>query len=130
MKVLVALAKVDGRVHTDELRSLSAAFSGLEVDPGALGGLLDENIDVAAALAKIVSPEAREQTYRSAYFLAYADGECSDGERALLDTIAAATMPSVAQRASLDVLFREAAKKSRYETLRDAVGSLFRRRPS
>jgi tellurite resistance protein len=113
VKVLVALAKADGRVHADELRSLTAAFSGLDVDVASLRSLLDENIDVAAEVVKITSAEGREQTYRSAYFLAYADGECSASERAILEVIAAATVPSDEQRASLDRIFATMTKRTR-----------------
>jgi tellurite resistance protein len=128
MKVLVALAKADGRVHSDELRSLTAALSGLEVEPSSLSVLLEEQVDVEAELAKIVSPEGRAQTYRSAYFLAYADGECSASEQAILETIAGVTTPSEQERNSLDRVFATAPKKSRYETLLEAVGGLFRRK--
>ncbi|MBN9167150.1 MAG: hypothetical protein BGO98_27065 [Myxococcales bacterium 68-20] len=128
LKVLVALAKADGHIHADELRSLSAAFTGFAVeDAPPFLSLLDEEVDIAAEAAKIVSDAGREQVYRSAYFLAYADGECSEQEAAILETIAAATMPSAEQRDSLDRVFATTAKKRRYETLFDAIGSLFRR---
>ena len=68
--------------------------------------LLAENVDVAAELRELKSPDAREQIYRSAYFMAYADGECTKEEQALLDRIALETQTTPAQTSCAGPLVR------------------------
>jgi uncharacterized protein (DUF697 family)/tellurite resistance protein len=111
LKILVAVARADGTVHNDERKSLAAALESLEL-PGAatVDKLLVEDVDVAAQLGELKSPEARDQIYRSAFFMAYADGNCSKEERAVLDQIAAATDPSAETKASLERVFVGRAK--------------------
>src|SRR5690606_32392608 len=65
---------------------------------------------VDAQLRELSSPEAHDQIYRSAYFMAYADGACTKEEQAMLDRIAAVTEPSPEVRASLDRIFVGRAK--------------------
>src|SRR4029079_10273791 len=98
-RILVAIARADGTVHNDERKSLAAALESLDL-PGGLSveKLLTENVDVGAQLRELTSEEAREQIYRSAYFMAYADGTCTKEEQALLDQIAAATDPTAETR--------------------------------
>ncbi|MBX3206615.1 MAG: TerB family tellurite resistance protein [Labilithrix sp.] len=111
LRILVAVARADGTVHNDERKSLAAALESLELPGGAsVEALLAEDVDVDAELRVLTSADAREQIYRSAYFMAYADGTCTKEEQALLDRIAAATDPSPAQRESLDRMFVGRAK--------------------
>lgn len=116
LRILVAIARADGTVHNDERKSLAAAIESLQsTDEGGSGfslpsgltleKLLGETVDVEAQLRELQSPEAREQIYRSAYFMAYADGTCTKEEQAILDRIAVATDPSAEQRNSLDRIF-------------------------
>jgi hypothetical protein len=52
LKVLVALAKADGKVKADEKKSLAAAISRLELPLGiTVDSLLAETVDVARELA-------------------------------------------------------------------------------
>jgi uncharacterized protein (DUF697 family)/uncharacterized tellurite resistance protein B-like protein len=106
LRILVAVARADGTVHNDERRSLAAALESFEM-PGGLSveQLLQEEPDVALQLHQLTSPEAREQIYRSAYFMAYADGTCTKEEQALLDQIAEATDAAAETRTSLDRVF-------------------------
>ncbi len=108
LKILAAIARADGTVHNDERKSLAAAFGGLEiqsmkVDVDAL--LADAGIDGKKELAVLESPEAREQIYRSAFFMAHADGTCTKEEQEILDVIAAETGVTTDQRQSLDRIF-------------------------
>jgi uncharacterized protein (DUF697 family)/uncharacterized tellurite resistance protein B-like protein len=108
LKILAAVARADGAVHNDERKSLAAALESLELDkPIAIEELLGsgEAIDIKAELAKLQSEEAREQIYRSAFFMAYADGSCTKEEQALLDLIAEETSVTTDQRKSLERLF-------------------------
>jgi uncharacterized protein (DUF697 family)/tellurite resistance protein len=110
LRILVAIANADGMVHSDERRSLAAAVESLGLTSERLGGktidaILAEDVDLDAQLAGLKSDEAREQIYRSAYFMAHADGACTPDETALLDRIAAATGTTEAQREALDRIF-------------------------
>jgi uncharacterized protein (DUF697 family)/uncharacterized tellurite resistance protein B-like protein len=111
LRILAAVARADGTVHNDERRSLAAALESFELPQGlTVDRLLAEDIDVPAQLASLASEEARDQIYRSAYFMAYADGACTKEEQALLDKIAQATDVSPETRASLDRTFVGRAK--------------------
>jgi uncharacterized protein (DUF697 family)/uncharacterized tellurite resistance protein B-like protein len=92
LRILVAIARADGTVHNDERKSLSAALESLELPGGmTVDTLLAEQPDVEVELAQVTSDEAREQLYRSAYFMAHADGTCSKQEQVILDRIAEVT---------------------------------------
>jgi len=124
LKVLVAIAQADGKVKADEKKSLAAAISSFDLPVGvSVDGLLAEAIDIAGELGKITSAEAREQVYRSAFFLAHADGDAAPEERALLAQIEAATAPSDALRSQMAGLEQSS---SRGATLMDSLRALFR----
>ncbi|HSO37274.1 MAG TPA: hypothetical protein VLT33_32330 [Labilithrix sp.] len=115
LKILAAVARADGSIHNDERRSLAAAVELLALEhPVSVEALLadDDGIDVLAELKKLESPEAREQIYRSAFFMAYADGSCTNEEQALLDLIAAETGVTDEQRQSLARLFVPPAQRT------------------
>lgn len=115
LKVLAAMARADGAIHNDERKSLAAALESLELEkPIPVEELLgsDRAIDVSAELARLESPEAREQIYRSAFFMAYADGSCTREEQALLDLIAVEMGVTEEQQASLARLFVPAAERT------------------
>jgi uncharacterized protein (DUF697 family)/uncharacterized tellurite resistance protein B-like protein len=115
LKILAAVARADGTVHNDERRSLAAALEVLQLEtPLKIEDLLgsDDGIDVGAELKKLEAPEAREQVYRSAFFMAYADGSCTKEEQSLLDLIAAETGVTAEQRQGLERLFVPAAQRT------------------
>lgn len=115
LKILAAVARADGTVHNDERKSLAAALESLELDkPIAVEELLgtDEGIDVLDELRHLKSPEAREQIYRSAFFMAYADGTCTKEEQAILDLVAAETGVTPEARSALERLFVPAAERT------------------
>src|SRR5436190_18364572 len=88
LRILVAVARADGTVHNDERKSLAAALESLELPGGVnVDSLLAENKNVEEQLALVTSAEARDQLFRSAYFIAYADGACTKEEQAILDRI-------------------------------------------
>jgi len=115
LKILAAVARADGTIHNDERRSLAAALELLALEnPVTVESLLtgDDGIDVLAELKQLESPEAREQVYRSAFFMAYADGSCTKEEEALLELIAAETGVTEEQRLSLARLFVPPAQRT------------------
>jgi uncharacterized protein (DUF697 family)/uncharacterized tellurite resistance protein B-like protein len=90
IKVLVALAQADGKIHDDERVAIENALDGEEL-PGdmTVASLLAAEIDLAAELAQITSAEARKRTYDSACALVYVDGELSKEEEQMLARVRA-----------------------------------------
>ncbi len=102
VKVLIAVAKADGKLAADERKSIAAAVASLQLPTTlSIDELLASEIDHHAELAKITSSEAKEQLYRSAHFMANADGVSHPRERELLAEIDTAVAPSEALRASI-----------------------------
>ena len=126
LKILILLAEADGVVDDRERKSLAGAAEGFQMPDSVERLLADHDIDLATELAKITSDEAREQMYRSAFFMAHADDHASPEELAFLEQIAAVTKPSAALRASLDRTFTS-QPKSRRGAFMEALGSLFKR---
>jgi uncharacterized protein (DUF697 family)/uncharacterized tellurite resistance protein B-like protein len=86
LHLLVAVAQADGSIHEEEKKALAAALGGIEILEGTdVEQFLEEKVDIAQEVALLLSSEAREETYRSAYSLAHADGSCSSEEQAVLD---------------------------------------------
>jgi len=111
LRILVAMARVDGTVHAAERKSLAAALESLALPHGtSVDKLLSEEVDIDAQLRELVSADAREQIYRSAFFMAHADGACTKEEAALLEKIASVTGTSAEQRAALERMFVGRAK--------------------
>ena len=108
LRVLVCVAKADGVLHDEEKKALTAAVEGASLPGGTtLEALLSEKGDLAAQLAALESPEAREQTYHSAYAMAWADGECSPAEDKMLETIREKLGISAEKKGLLQRVFRE-----------------------
>lgn len=95
-RLLVAMARADGKLGTEEHEALRTAF-GRHAD--LLPELMAEQIDIDAELA-VLDPTERRRLYQSAFALAYADGVASvdevgllkrlvtnDGERTLLGQV-------------------------------------------
>lgn len=123
-RLLIAMAIADGKLQADERKSLEAAIHRFDVPGvGGMDDLLRMKIDVDAELAKIASGEAKEQLYRSAHFVANADGVSAPEERALLAKIEAVTKPSDALRAQLASLAPPASRGSAWL---DSLRGLFR----
>ncbi len=126
LNVLVAMARADGKVDPAEKKSLAAAIASFDLPPTVSADqLLAENVDVDAELAKIGTPEAREQIHRSAWFLAHADGRSVAEERAILDRIEAVTEPTATLKAQLANL---APAKGRSLAFMESLRGLFRAR--
>lgn len=115
LRILAAIARADGSVHNDERKSLAAALDNVELStPVKIDDLLskDVTIDVKSELAKLESEEARDQIYRSAFFMAHADGTCTKEEQAILDLVAQETNVSPEARQSLERIFTPARTSS------------------
>jgi uncharacterized protein (DUF697 family) len=82
-RILVAVARADGRLDDSEQKVLASAL-GPHAD--LLPRLLAEEVDVDEELL-LLKDEGRRRVYQSAFALAYADGEASYTEVALLKRI-------------------------------------------
>ncbi len=125
LHVLVAVAQADGTLHDEEKKALEAAIAevGLAEVVGA-GDLFQDAFDIDEQIALLRSPDARDETFRSAYSLAYADGECSPEERALLDVLREKLGIPTAREEELKKLFSDLVdskdgKKSFFDKIDD-----------
>lgn len=87
LRLLVCLAKADGVLHDKERDTLQSSLADIELPDVDLSTILAEDWEIEELADLVESEEARKQAYQSAYALAYADGDCSDEERALLDRL-------------------------------------------
>jgi uncharacterized protein (DUF697 family)/tellurite resistance protein len=88
MRALVAIAKADGKITSDERAALEAAL-GMLPEGASLTKFLEEKTDFDQILGEVKSADAREQLWESAYSLIHADGAASPEEQKLLDTMRA-----------------------------------------
>ncbi len=88
-KILVSMAKADGKLLEEEFASLADTFEEIHLPEGiTVDRLLNENDEpIDKLLAQITSEIAQEMVYQSAYAMANIDGECSSEEQELLDKI-------------------------------------------
>lgn len=88
LKIIVAVAKADGKLKEGEGQALEEAMRDLKI-PGApnVENLLEEHTDIAAEIACLASEDARMLAYETACGIAMADGECSPEEQRLLDRL-------------------------------------------
>jgi uncharacterized tellurite resistance protein B-like protein len=108
LKILVAVAQADGQIHDEERKSIASALENITLPEGATADtLIASTIDVDAELAKLVSPAARGEIWKSAFAMANADGSCSPEEQKLLDAIAAKTEVTEAQKSFFTKLLAE-----------------------
>jgi uncharacterized protein (DUF697 family)/uncharacterized tellurite resistance protein B-like protein len=89
LRLLVAVARADERFDEVEQKVLRAAIAA--IDPSALppdfreSTLFDEPIDLDAELAVLARSPRRVDVYRSAFSVAWSDGERAPSERAILE---------------------------------------------
>ncbi|MBD2175625.1 hypothetical protein H6F42_01665 [Pseudanabaena sp. FACHB-1998] len=88
-KVLVSMAKADGKLLEEEFASLADTFEEIHLPEGVtVDRLLNEDDEpIDALLSQITSEIAQEMVYQSAYAMANIDGECSEEEKELLNKI-------------------------------------------
>ncbi|MDX2255786.1 MAG: TerB family tellurite resistance protein [Pseudanabaenaceae cyanobacterium bins.39] len=121
-KVLVSMAKADGKLKDEEFASLVDTFAEIHLPEGVtVENLLasdDESIEVL--LSQITSEIAQEMVYQSAYAMANVDGECSPEEEALLTKISQSFTSSKlwGKQEWIDTLEKRAQKSSISEQLR------------
>lgn len=86
LRVLVAVAAADGKLTDEERASLESALKerGIEAPVGAL---MDDVMDLDAALATVEDDKVRRQIYIAAAGMALADGSVAEEEEAVLARI-------------------------------------------
>jgi len=88
-KVLVSMAKADGKLLEEEFASLADTFEEIHLPEGVTVDRLlnEEDEPIDTLLSQITSEIAQEMVYQSAYAMANIDGDCSSEEQELLDKI-------------------------------------------
>jgi uncharacterized protein (DUF697 family) len=88
LRLLVAVAKADGQLHPEERKAIEAALANIELpESTSAESLLDEDVDVDAQVAVFEGQAAKNEAYKAAYSMAYADGKCSSEEQSLLESL-------------------------------------------
>lgn len=97
------VAAVEEGVHAQEKEMIDAFFSGCAADAGAPNATFDHAaFDAGLARQVLTSPELKENFLRSCLLVGYADGHCSDAERAAIDAMAESLGISSADRQAAD----------------------------
>jgi uncharacterized protein (DUF697 family) len=121
-KVLVSMAKADGKLLEEEFSSLADTFEEIHLPEGVTVDRLlnEEDEPIDTLLTQITSEIAQEMVYQSAYAMANIDGECSSEEKELLDKIGATFTSSKlwGKQEWLETLERRATKSSISEQVR------------
>jgi uncharacterized protein (DUF697 family)/uncharacterized tellurite resistance protein B-like protein len=124
LHLLVAVAQADGQIHEEEKKALGAALAGIDILEGTdIESFLGEKVDLAQEASLLTSDEAREETYRSAYGMAYADGDCSSEEKATLEKLRELLKVDAERAAEIARVFSEQGasteSKSAYTKIED-----------
>jgi uncharacterized protein (DUF697 family) len=86
LRILVAVAQADGDLAEVEKETIRTALGGMPLPDGVtVDALLDERVDVSTTMAKITTPDLREQTFRAAWAVAYADKQAHPEEIRILE---------------------------------------------
>ncbi len=93
LKVLICMAKADGKLHPEEKKILTAAWQKAQQlsdlpENVTIDSLFAEDIPIEDILPQITTPKTQKILYKVAYFLAEIDG-VTPAERIILDKIEA-----------------------------------------
>lgn len=86
LRILVAVAAADGKLTDEERAALGAALKERGID-APVGALMDDVMDLDAALGAVESDDVRRQIYIAAAGMAFADGTVAEEEEAVLARI-------------------------------------------
>jgi uncharacterized protein (DUF697 family) len=121
-KILVSMAKADGKLLEEEFASLADTFEEIHLPEGiTVDRLLNEDDEpIDTLLTQITSDIAQEMVYQSAYAMANIDGECSSEEKELLAKIGATFTSSKlwGKQEWLETLERRSTRSSISEQVR------------
>ena len=93
LKLLVCLAKADGKMHPEETKILTEAWKKAQQlstlpEDITIESILAEDLQIEEILPKIVTPKVQSVLYKTAYVIAKIDGIIPE-QRIILDKIAA-----------------------------------------
>ncbi len=93
LKLLVCLAKADGKMHPEETKILTEAWKKAQQlstlpEDITIESILAEDLQIEEILPKIVTPKVQRVLYKTAYVMAKIDGIIPE-QRIILDKIAA-----------------------------------------
>jgi uncharacterized protein (DUF697 family)/tellurite resistance protein len=87
-RILVYMAKADGKILAEEREALTDAIATFELPEGiTIDSLLEEKTSLDELMRQITTIEAQQAIYDSAYTMAYIDGKCSGSEQVVLDKL-------------------------------------------
>lgn len=89
IKVLVAIAKADGKLHDNEAVAIRNALEGADL-PITVEELLKEDVNIDAEIAKIKSTDVKRSTFQAACAMVYVDGDAAESEKDILEKLRAA----------------------------------------
>ena len=88
LQLLVVVAKANGTIAEEEREAIAEALAENKLTGEyTLDSLLSETTSLDSILAVIESAEGRTHAFSAAYLLAYADGEYSPEEKAIIDDL-------------------------------------------
>ncbi|MFN3927041.1 MAG: tellurite resistance TerB family protein [Pseudanabaenaceae cyanobacterium] len=99
LRVLACVAMADGKIHDNERTALTVALDSLaDIQDEMTQPILSVDDLLATSSAdhlldyinNIISPDARELTYNTAFAMANVDGDCDQTEKAVLDQLQSA----------------------------------------
>jgi uncharacterized protein (DUF697 family)/uncharacterized tellurite resistance protein B-like protein len=115
LHVLVKVAQADRVLHSEEQKALQSALDALDLGEALdVRDIFGDDFDLDEQIALLESPAARDETYKSAYSMAYADGSCSEEERQLLASLREKLGVSEAREEELKKLFESGGEKPSY----------------
>ncbi len=124
LHVLVAVAQADGTLHEEERRAIESALETVGLSEViSAREIFADVFDIEEQIAILKTPEARDETFRSAYSLAYADGACSSEEKELLKTLRVKLGVTESRERDLAQLFaeKETEVSSQFQLIPDEV---------
>ncbi len=128
LKLLVCLAKADGKMHPEETKILTEAWKKAQQlstlpEDVTIENILAEDIQIEEILPKIVTPKVQRVLYKTAYVIAKIDGIIPE-QRIILDKIAASFQLESQDSIMNDDSLREIAIQSPHDLIEAIAAQL------
>ncbi len=128
LKLLVCLAKADGKMHPEETKILTEAWKKAQQlstlpEDVTIENILAEDIQIEEILPKIVTPKVQSVLYKTAYVIAKIDGIIPE-QRIILNKIAASFQLESQDSIMNDDSLREIAIQSPHDLIEAIAAQL------
>lgn len=128
LKLLVCLAKADGKMHPEETKILTEAWKKAQQlstlpEDVTIENILAEDIQIEEILPKIVTPKVQRVLYKTAYVIAKIDGIIPE-QRIILNKIAASFQLESQDSIMNDDSLREIAIQSPHDLIEAIAAQL------